>query len=152
MRPIGVTLVCIYQVLRALAGMVFGFFILFFVGPANKFAAITSFGNAIERLAGQLGHAVGLVVICFALLHLIATYGLWVMRNWGRLFTILFFAIELALIISRGVGMNRFSLLVGVLNAACIFYLAMPPVRRGFLGSRVAARTAIGKASQPPQS
>lgn len=143
MRPFAVTLVFIYQILRGLVGLVFGLFILVFVGPANKFASVSSAGNSVERLVGQIGHAAGLVVILFAVVHLIASYGLLLMRNWGRLLTILFSAIELALIIYRGVGMNIFSLSVGVLNAACIFYLAMPAVRRAFQGNRTQARVAV---------
>lgn len=136
MRPFGVTLICIYQILRGLMGLVFGLFIVVFVGSANKFTSVAARGNSVERLVGQMGHAAGLVVILFAVVHLIGSYGLWLMRNWGRLLTILLSAIELALIISRGVGANVFSLLVGVLNAVCIFYLAMPPVRRAFRADR----------------
>jgi hypothetical protein len=140
MRPFGVTLLCIYQVLRGLMGLVFGLLILSFVGPANKFASVTSAGNSVERLVGGMGHAAGLVVILFAVLHIIAGYGLLRMRNWGRLLTILFSAIELSQIISRGVGVNEFSWLVGSLNAACIFYLAMPAVGRAFRAERSRAQ------------
>ncbi len=131
-HPVGVTLVGIYQILRGLTGLVFGFFIWYFVGPNTKFAAISSAGNRAERLVGHLGHAAGIVVMLFAVVHIILSFGLFLMRNWGRLLTILFFAIELALIISRGVSGSRFSLLIGALNAVCIFYLAMPSVRRTF--------------------
>jgi hypothetical protein len=136
MRPIAVTLVCIYQILRGITGLVFGAFIVVFVGPAHKFASVTSAGNSVERLVGQMGHAAGLVVILFAVVHLIGSYGLLLMRNWGRLLIILFSAVELALIVSRGPGLNVFSLSVGALNAACIFYLAMPLVRRTFQARR----------------
>jgi hypothetical protein len=136
MRPFGVTLVGIYQLLRAFMGLAFGLFILFFVGPANKFASMSRTGNFVERHVGHMGHAAGVAIIVFAFVHILAGYGLWVMRNWARLLTILFSAIELALIVSRGLGGNVFSLPVGVLNAACIFFLAMPPVRRAFHGER----------------
>jgi hypothetical protein len=142
MRPLGVTLVGIYQILRGLMGLVFGLFILFFVGPANKFASVASRGNSVERVVGHMGHAAGLVVILFAIVHVIASYGVLLIRNWGRLLTILFSAIELALVISKDVGVNVFSLLVGGLNAACIFYLAMPPVRRAFQTERTRAHVA----------
>lgn len=131
MRPPGVSLVAIYQILRGIMGLVFGLFVAVFVGPANKFAAVSKTGNVFERHVGHLGHLAGLAVILFAIAHIIAGYGVWLLRNWGRYVTILFSAAELALIISR-VSMNAFALPVGVLNAACIFCLAMPPVRGVF--------------------
>ncbi len=54
MRPIGVTLICLYQMLRGLIGLVFGLFIVCYTGPSNQFVARASQGNAAERLDGQL--------------------------------------------------------------------------------------------------
>jgi hypothetical protein len=132
MRPLGITLVGYYQVLRALVGLVFGFFILLFKGPANKLASVSADGNTVEQLVGRFGHAAGLVVIVFAAVHLISGYGVLKMQNWGRFLTLLFSAIELVLVLPSAIHANIFSLLVAVLNALCILYLALPPVARTF--------------------
>jgi hypothetical protein len=135
MRTLGVTIVGLYQFLRGIVGLIFGGFILFFEGPANKMASVAAAGNVVERALGHLGHRVGIVVIAFALVHFVAGYGLWLIRRWGRLLTILVSAVELALMLPSALQVNTFALCFGALNAVCILYLAMPPVRRTFLGS-----------------
>ncbi len=132
MRPLGVTFVAFYQILRAVIGLAFGYFILFYQGPVNKFAAVAAQGNAVERLLGGFGHAAGLVVILFVVVHILAAYGLLQMRNWGRFLTLLLSATEIVLIVPALVHVNIFSLVFGALNVACIFYLAMPPIARAF--------------------
>jgi uncharacterized membrane protein (DUF2068 family) len=132
MRPLGVTLVGLYQILRGLIGLVFGLFVVFYLGPANKLASVAAKGNAVERLLSGFGHAAGLVVIVFVVVHMFAGYGVLQMRNWGRVLTLLFSAIELVLVLPGAVHINIFSLVFGAINAACIFYLAMPPIGRTF--------------------
>jgi uncharacterized membrane protein (DUF2068 family) len=132
MRRLGVSLICFYQFLRAVIGLGFGFFIVFYDGPVNKFVSVSSQGNAIEQAVSHFGHAAGLVIIAFAILHMVAGYGLLRMSGWGRALTLLFCAVELALELPTAVGVNAFSLCFGVINATCIIYLATPSVRRAF--------------------
>ena len=89
-------------------------------------------GNTVEQFIGQLGHEAGFVIVGVALVHLLAGYGLLRMRTWARLLTLLLSALELVLVIPSALHANSFSLCFGALNALCIFYLAMPPVRRCF--------------------
>jgi len=132
MRPLGVTLVGFYQILRGVIALLFGLSILLFAGLPAKLASLAAEGNAVERLLGALGHAAGLVIIVFVIVHMLAGYGVLQMQNWGRFLTLLFAAIELVLILPGVVHANIFSLLFGAMNAVCIFYLAMPPVKRAF--------------------
>jgi|SRR5271166_3734250 len=132
MRPLGVTLVGYYQILRGIIGLLFGLSVLLFAGMVAKLASLAAEGNAIQRYVHGLGHAAGLVIIVFAALHLLAGYGVLQMQNWGRLLTLLFSAIGLVLILPGVVHAHIFSLFFGAINAACIFYLAMPPIKRAF--------------------
>ena len=132
MRRVGVTLVGFYQIARAGIGLVFGFFVSFYTGPANKLASVAAQGNAIERLVGGFGHAAGLVIIGFAVVHMIAGYGVLQMRNWGLFITLVFSGIEVVLVLSGIARVNIFSLFFGAINAVCIFYLAMPTTRLTF--------------------
>jgi len=132
MRPLGVTLVGFYQILRGVVGLLFGLSVLLFTGLIARLASLAAEGNAIERLLHGFGHAVGLVIIVFALLHMLAGYGVLQMRNWGRLLTLLFSAIGLVLVLNGMVQIHIVPLLFGVINAACILYLAMPPIKRAF--------------------
>ncbi len=132
MRPLGVTLVGFYQILRGVVGLLFGLSILLFTGLIGGLTSLAAEGNAVERLVHGLGHAAGLVVILFALVHMVAGYGVLQMENWGRLLTLLFSAIGLVLVLPGVVHANIFSLFFGAINAVCIFYLAMPPIKRAF--------------------
>jgi len=132
MRPLGVTLIGFYQLLRGVIGVLFGLSILAFAGLAAKFASLAAEGNAAERLLSGFGHVAGLIIIVFAVLHLAAGYGLLQMANWGRLLTLLFSAIGLMLLLPGFTHMHMFSLAFGLINAASILYLAMPPIRRAF--------------------
>jgi len=132
MRPLGVTLVGFYQMLRGVIGLVFGLSVLLFTGLAVKLASLAAEGNAVERFLRSFGHVAGLVIIVFAVVHMLAGYGVLQMQNWGRLLAVLFSAIGLVLVLPGAVHANIPSVLFGVINAACILYLAMPPVKRAF--------------------
>ena len=142
MRPLGVTLVGYYQIVRGVIGLLFGLSVLLFTGLVTKVASVAAEGNAIERLLHGFGHAVGLIIIAFAVVHMVAGYGLLQMQNWGRLLTILFSAIGLVLVLNGLVHAHIFSVFFGVINAASIFYLAMPPTRRAFLAGETSMRMA----------
>ncbi|MFY9659701.1 MAG: hypothetical protein WAJ97_03705 [Terriglobales bacterium] len=132
MRPLGVTLVGFYQILRGALSLVFGLSVLLFTGLAAKLASLAAEGNAVERLLRDFGHIAGLGIVVFAVVHMLAGYGVLQMQNWGRLLTLLFSAIGLVLVLPGLIHGHMFSLLFGAINAACILYLAMPPVKRAF--------------------
>jgi len=134
MRPLGVTLVGYYQILRGVIGLLFGFSVLLFTGLIAKIASLAAEGNAIQRWLHGLGHAAGVVIILFAVVHFLAGYGVLQMQNWGRLLTLLFAAIGLVLVLPGLAHAHVFSLIFGAINAACVFYLVMPPVKRAFHG------------------
>jgi len=132
MRPLGVTLVGFYQILRGLLGLLFGLSVLAFTGLTAKLASMAAEGNAVENLLRRFGHAAGLGIIVFAFIHILAGYGVLQMQNWGRLLTLLFSAIGFVLVLFGALHGSVFSLLFAIINAACIFYLAMPPIKRIF--------------------
>jgi uncharacterized membrane protein (DUF2068 family) len=132
MRTLPVTLIGFYQLLRGVIGVLFGLSILAFTGLAAKLASLAAEANAAQRFLTGLGHLAGLIVIVFAVLHLAAGYGLLQMENWGRLLTLLLSAMGLVLLVPGMLFMHAFSLAFGLINAASIFYLAMPSTRRAF--------------------
>jgi uncharacterized membrane protein (DUF2068 family) len=132
MRPLGVTLVGFYQILRGVLSLLFGLSVLLFSGLAAKLASLAAEGNAVQRLLSDFGHVAGLGIIVFGVVHMLAGYGVLQMQNWGRLLTLLFSAIGLVLVLPGLIHAHIFSLFFGAINAACIFYLAMPPIKRAF--------------------
>jgi hypothetical protein len=140
MRPLGVVLVGFYQILRGVLGLVFGLSLLMFTDLAGKLSALAIEGRAAGRFFAGFGTLAALVMIVFALLHLAAGYGLLKMQNWGRLLAIFFSAIGLFLLLP--LLMRGLPLAFGIINAAVIFYLAAPTVRRAFHEERNPLRAA----------
>ena len=132
MRPLGVTLVGFYQVLRGILGLLFGLSLLLFTSLAVKLAALASEGNATGRFFAGFGHLASLVIILFAAVQLLAGYGVLRMQNWGRLLTLFLSALGLALLLPVMVVVHGIPLIFGIINAAVIFYLATPPVKHAF--------------------
>ena len=124
MRPLGISLIALYQILRSLAGLMFGLFILLYAGPANKLAAIAAQGNFAERFIAGFGHQAGVFVLAFAVVHALAAYGLLRMQRWSRFFTALLCALELPFLLPSAIHANIFSLVFAGLNAASVVYLA----------------------------
>jgi uncharacterized membrane protein (DUF2068 family) len=142
MRPLGVTLIGIYQILRGALGVLFGLGLMLFTGLAAKLASLAAEGNAVERMLHGLGRLAGVGIIVFALFHLLAGFGLLKMQNWGRLLALLFSAIGLMLLLPVLIASHGLPLVFAVINAASIFYLALPPIKRVFHGDRPALRAA----------
>jgi uncharacterized membrane protein (DUF2068 family) len=132
MRPLGVTLVGFYQILRGVLSVLFGISVIAFSGLAAKLASLAAEGNAVQRLLSDFGHVAGVGIIVFGGVHMLAGYGVLQMQNWGRLLTLLFSAIGLVLVLPGLTHAHIFSLLFGAVNAATILYLAMPPIKRAF--------------------
>ncbi len=136
MRPLGVVLVGFYEILRGVLGLVFGLSLLLFTDLAGKLSYFAIEGRAAGRFFAGFGTVAALVVILFAILHLAAGYGLLRMQNWGRLLAIFFSAIALFLLLPVLVVLRGLPLVFGVINAAVIFYLAAPAIRRAFREER----------------
>jgi uncharacterized membrane protein (DUF2068 family) len=132
MRPLGVTVIGFYQILRGVLGILFGLSIMAFTGLAAKLAWLAAEGRALENLLNKFGHFAGIGVIVFAIIHMLAGYGLLQMQNWGRLITLLFSAIGLVAMLPGLMLVRTFPLFLSAINAAIIIYLAMPPIKRAF--------------------
>jgi uncharacterized membrane protein (DUF2068 family) len=132
MRPLAVTLIGFYQILRGVVGVLFGLSILLFTGLTAKLASLATEGGAVATYLRSFGHAAGIGVILFAAIHMLAGYGLLQMENWGRLLALLFSAIGLFMILPGLMHSHTLSVVFGAINAVIILYLVMPPVKRAF--------------------
>ena len=142
MRPLAVTLIAIYQILRGALGLLFGLSLMLFTGLAAKLASLAAEGNAQGRVLHSLGSLAGLGIAVFALVHIVAGFGLLKMQNWGRLLTLLLSALALVALLPVLIVSHGLPLIFGAINAITIFYLAMPPTKRAFHGERPTLRAA----------
>jgi uncharacterized membrane protein (DUF2068 family) len=134
MRPLGVTLIGFYQILRGVIDVLFGVSVIAFTNLAARMASLAAEGLGAGRFMHGLGHSVGFAILVFGVLHLAAGWGVLGMKNWGRLLTILFSAFGLFLLLPALAHGHVFSVAFGFINGASIIYLAMPPIKRAFHG------------------
>ncbi|MGA9528349.1 MAG: hypothetical protein WBS24_09550 [Terriglobales bacterium] len=130
MRPLSVTLIGFYQILRGLISALFGLSILAFTGLAARLTSLAAEGNAIQRLLSSVGHLAGLVVLGAAVLHIAAGYGLLQMENWGRFLTLLLSAIGLVILLPFLHG--ALPMTFALINGASVIYLVLPSTKRAF--------------------
>lgn len=142
MRPVGITLVGIYQILSGILKLLFALSIMLFTGLATKLASIAAEGNAIERSLHGLGQLLGICILVFGVIHVAAGFGLLKVQNWGRLLTLLLSAIGLVLLLPVALVSHGLPLVFGAINAISIIYLCMPPIKRMFHAERPALRAA----------
>jgi uncharacterized membrane protein (DUF2068 family) len=142
MRPLGVTLVGFYQILRGVVDLLFGLSLLLFTGLAVKLASLAAEGSATGHFFAGFGRLAGLVIILFAALQLISAYGVLKVQNWGRLLTLFLSAIGLVLLLPVVLIVHGLPLVFGIINALVILYLAMPAVKRAFHEQRHSLRMA----------
>jgi uncharacterized membrane protein (DUF2068 family) len=132
MRPLGVSLIAIYQVLRGLVQVLFALGVVLFTGLTSKLASLAAEGNAVARFLAAFGKYLGIAIVVFALVHVILGFGLWFMQGWARLLTVVFSAISLASLLPFLIHPRPVALLFGILNVLVILYLMMPGTKRAF--------------------
>ena len=142
MRPLGVSAIAVIQVIRGVLGTLFGLAIMAFGGLTSKLASLAAEGNAIQRMLSGFGSLVGVCVLVFAALCVVAGYGLFKMQNWARLLTLLLSAVALVVLLPILLFSHGLPLVMGVINAAMIFYLVLPPVKRAFKAGTALATAA----------
>lgn len=134
MRPTGVVLIALYHFLSALFLLLFA--ITIFVG-GGILAAM--FGGVLgSPAAGGVGLFLGVVggaiFFCYALVACVAGYGMWTVRGWGRILSIVLAVIAL-LFALPGLLAFHFHFLFGTyrlfrlaISIAIIWYLMQPRI------------------------
>jgi hypothetical protein len=149
-RPTGVTVIAILCFIGTAFLVIFG--ILAFLGGAFIGAMIGSAaqvhgsgtGAAGAGLGAFIGAIVGVVFLVIAALQLTCGIGLWKLREWGRMLTIVLSAIGAVLAFFNLLHFHPVTMVFVVvriaISALIIWYLSQPHVRAAF-----------AQATMPPQ-
>ncbi len=138
MRPTGVTLIALYHFLSALFLVLFASFlavggtVLASLFSASRFGSATGWGLGV--LVGMLG---GVFFLFFALVAAIAGWGLWSMREWGRILSIVLAVISLLFslpgLLMMGLHLHLFfgtyRLFRIAISILIIWYLVQPQIK-----------------------
>jgi hypothetical protein len=147
-RPVGVTILAVLYFLGAVGCLLAG--ILMIVGGGFMATLISqqtqASGVGAGFLAG-LGAVLGVVIFIFAALYVLLGWGLWKLKNWARIVTIVLAALGIAgALLGLAGAFLHFGMFLLVLTlvrlAICgliLWYLLQPNVSAAFQGQ---ARTA----------
>ncbi len=139
-RPTGVTILAILNFLGA--GLYALLAVLFFLIGAGGAASgmMSEMGGGAAAFLLGLGAAVGVILLIFAAIGLAIGIGLWKLRNWARIVTIVLVGLSLLLgvigllgsLISFELGSLIFQAIFVALYAWIIWYLFQPHVKQAF--------------------
>ena len=139
MRPTGIVLIAIYHYLAA----AFLVCVAIALGVGGSvLGALIGAGQSVPL--GGMGFLVGIMgaAFCFlfALVAALAGYGIWTLREWGRILCIVLAAIALlfslpGLLLHFGFFLGGFKLIKIAINVAIIWYLLQPQIRALFVGT-----------------
>lgn|SRR5882724_7089623 len=136
-RPTGVTIIAILSFLGAAVCILMG--LLSFVGGAFV-AGILKNMPGVGNMAGGLVAAFGVIFLLIGALYAITGYGLWALKNWGRIITIVLMTLGLifgllglvAVFSNFTAGMVVGQVVRLVICAWILWYLLQPNVKQAF--------------------
>lgn len=142
MRPTGVTLIALYHYLAAV--ILTGFGVSLFVG--GKFISMLGGGDSgmLPKAGFLIGVVGGVFCLALALLYAIAGFGVWSMREWGRILSIVMAVISLVFavpgLLLTVMTMHVFffgglRILRIAISVLVIWYLMQPQVKAVFRSS-----------------
>jgi len=141
MRPTGVVLIALYHFLSALFLVMFAIFlavggtVLAGLFGASRFGSAS--GAGLGFLVGVLG---GIFFFAFGLVAAISGYGIWAMREWGRILSIVLAVISLIFslpgLLMMGLHLHLFfgtyRLFRIAISILIIWYLVQPQIKTLF--------------------
>lgn len=144
-RPVGVTILAILQFLGAAFCLLGGIGML--VGGGAIATAISRQAGAGAGLFAALGAGLGVAFIIAAAICALLGWGLWTLKNWARIVTIILLVIDIGFSLLGLLGtLTHFSLFALIwtlfwvaLYGLIIWYLLTPPVKAAFQGQARAA-------------
>ena len=140
-RPVGVTILAVLYFLGAVFCLLGGIGMM--MGGGMMATLLNQQGQGSGGAAGLmagLGAAFGVVILIFAALDALLGWGLWKLKNWARIITIVLMVISIGLQLFGLVGIlahfNLFSLILTVVFVAIyawiVWYLLQPNVKAAF--------------------
>jgi len=136
MRPLGVKLIAALLWLRGAAYAFGALAVLGLLHLSARFMSAVANDTFLQRLTTGLGNALGLGLLLFALFWLVLGFGIWAMKNWARVLTLVFAAIWLLWgLLTLSHFPTLWHIAKVVIDLAIVVYLILPDVKRLFAGA-----------------
>lgn len=146
-RPVGVTILAILYFLGALGCILGGILSMVGGGLAATLGNQAGSQGAGAAILGALGAAAGVVILILGALYVLLGWGMWKLKNWARIITIILMALGVAGALFGVVGLlahfSVFGLVLTVfwlaIYSLIIWYLVKPDVKAAFQGGQAKA-------------
>jgi len=133
MRPIGVSIIAAFSWLMGAVWALAGLSVIGFTHVGGKLLARLTDAHVLQRLTSGPGVTVGAVLLLTALVYLVVGFGLWHLKNWARILTLLFVGIALLIGLRGLIEFHHVSRVVrSAIDACILIYLTLPGVSRVF--------------------
>ncbi len=134
MRPVGVSIIAALVWFVGALWALAGFSVIGFTHLGGHLLASMSEGEMLGRLASGLGGMLGVGLLLIAVFYLTVGFGLWSLKNWARVLTLIFVVMGLLFGLRSMIEFHHvFRLLRTAVDAAILIYLLMPEVRKVFV-------------------
>jgi uncharacterized membrane protein (DUF2068 family) len=95
--------------------------------------------NNLQRFLGGLGHFVGVALLIYAAVQIVAGIGLLLLQNWARILALVFSVLGILVLLPRAIHLRPVSTLFALLNLAVLIYLLLPETASYFLNKNLPA-------------
>jgi uncharacterized membrane protein (DUF2068 family) len=133
MRPLGVTAIAVLTWLRGAMYALGGLALIGIVHLSSRLIAAAASDTFLENLIARLGKALGIGALLVAVLYIVVGFGLWELKNWARMLTLIFVALWFLVGL---IGLVRhptsWHVVRAVVDVVILAYLMLPNVKRLF--------------------
>jgi hypothetical protein len=133
MRPIGVSAIAVLTWIRASLYALGGLALIGVGHLSAKLVSTVARDSFFENLISRLGKTLGIAALVVALVYIIVGFGLWALKNWARVLTLILVTIWLLFGL---LGLLRYPtawhMIRVLVDVAILVYLMLPDVKRLF--------------------
>lgn len=133
MSDLGIKLIAVLHWLRALVYIAGGLVILGMAHLSARMISAVANDTPLHRITSGFGNVVGVGALVIALIWLVLGIGIWSVKNWARVITLVLAGVSLLYQLMMAASFHTgWHFLRVLIDAAIILYLMLPDVKRAF--------------------
>ena len=133
MRPLGVSIIAALTWFLGALWALAGFSVIGVTHLGGRLLSTMAEANILQRLTTGLGAMLGVGLLLVAVFYLIVGFGLWNLKNWARILTIVFVSIGLLLGLRNLIEYHHvFRIVRTAVDGVIVIYLFLPDVSKAF--------------------
>ena len=133
MRPLGVSVIAVFTWIRGALYTVAGLAILGIGHLSTRLLSAAASDSFAETLVSRLGKALGFGALVIAAVYVVVGVGLWGVRNWARVLTLVFVGLWFVIgLVGLARHPSAWHIVRTVVEVVILVYLNLPDTKRVF--------------------